>query len=128
MSTSRPLQEADLVPTRRLLLVSAGVILLTIGCLVWVALVMRPFESGRGGVAPFHATPAAEIGGRRATAIEQRLFNEGPGRAELLHVGQRARLDSYGEVDRARGLVRIPIERAMELVASGKASSLEKQP
>ncbi len=36
---------------------------------------------------------------------------------ETLHRGEDAQLNGYGWVDQPQGLVRIPIERAMELVA-----------
>jgi hypothetical protein len=37
-----------------------------------------------------------------------------------LRAAEDARLGSYGWVDRAAGIVHIPIERAMELIAEGK--------
>jgi hypothetical protein len=51
--------------------------------------------------------------------VEQRLFehsNMGPAWREAAH----QRLDSVGWVDRQRGIVHIPIARAMELVERGE--------
>jgi hypothetical protein len=44
---------------------------------------------------------------------------------EKLQSAQLARIERYGWVDRSKGLLRIPIERAMEIVASKGAAALE---
>ncbi len=43
---------------------------------------------------------------------------------EKLQAAQRARLERYGWIDQGKGLLRIPIKRAMEIVASKGASAL----
>ncbi len=48
----------------------------------------------------------------------QQLF-EASVRAQQKREAQRRRLESYGWVDRARGLVHIPIDRAMDLALGG---------
>jgi hypothetical protein len=67
----------------------------------------RPEEQGRRG-APQAATPPRPLAPRLQTAPRQEM-------QEMLRADQ-ARLQSYGWVDRAAGLARIPIERAMELL------------
>jgi len=114
---SRPVQEEDLVPTRGLVLVMAATIVLTLGCLLWVWLVMKPFErASRGSEAPLRAL-RGEVGAASQTPVDQTLFSERQAysAARLRH--QRGVLDSYGYVDKDKGIVRIPIRRAMELVA-----------
>ncbi len=61
-----------------------------------------------------YATGQGKIG-----IVEQRLFehsNMGPAWREAAH----QRLDSVGWVDRQKGIVHIPIARAMELVEKGE--------
>jgi len=43
---------------------------------------------------------------------------------EKLQAAQQARLERYGWIDQSKGLLRIPIARAMEIVASKGASAL----
>lgn len=50
----------------------------------------------------------------RAGEIRTDLFAQ-PGAAKTLRASQRQALQNYGWVDRERGIVRIPIDRAMEL-------------
>jgi hypothetical protein len=114
---SRPVQEEDLVPTGKLVLVMAAMVVLTLGCLLWVWLVMKPFErASRGSEAPLRAL-RGEVGGERQTPVDQTLFSERQAysAARLRH--QRELLESYGYVDKDKGVVRIPIRRAMEIVA-----------
>ena len=44
---------------------------------------------------------------------------------EKLENAQRARLERYGWIDQSKGLLRIPIERAMQIVAAKGPSALE---
>lgn len=53
---------------------------------------------------------------RQIAGINQTLILNDPTGEQLIEQ-QRRELDSYGWVDRKSGLVRIPIERAMQLVA-----------
>lgn len=52
---------------------------------------------------------------RQIAGINQTLILDDPTGEQLVEA-QRRELDSYGWVDREAGLVRIPIERAMQLV------------
>jgi hypothetical protein len=59
-----------------------------------------------------------EIGQSKIGLVEQQLFETATrGRRDL--EARRGRLGTYGWVDRKSGVVRIPIERAMELSAQG---------
>lgn len=64
--------------------------------------------------------PLTSVYGREAprqiAGINQTLILADPTGEQLIEA-QRRELDSYGWVDRDSGLVRIPIERAMQLVA-----------
>lgn len=59
-----------------------------------------------------------ELGQSKIGLVEQELFETSTrGRRDL--EARRGRLGSYGWVDRKNGVVRIPIDRAMELSAQG---------
>jgi len=60
----------------------------------------------------------AELGQSKIGLVEQQIF-ELADRGERQRAAQRARLGSYGWVDRQAGVAHIPIDRAMELVAQG---------
>jgi hypothetical protein len=59
-----------------------------------------------------------ELGQSKIGMVEQQLFDSAT-RGERDRAARRERLGSYGWVDRKAGVVRIPIERAMELSAQG---------
>lgn len=118
---SRPVQEADQVPTRKLVWLMAATVAATFACLLWVWLVMKPFErADRGTGAPLRAI-RGEVGGVNATPVDQTLFSERTAYSAARLDQQRAKLESYGYVDKDKGTVHIPIARAMELVAKGAA-------
>ena len=62
--------------------------------------------------------PLASYGPKEPPA--PRLQTEPRSDLETMRAGEDATLHGYGWVDRGAGRVRIPIERAMELVAGGK--------
>jgi hypothetical protein len=62
--------------------------------------------------------PAPEVGQSKIGLVEQQQF-ELAMRGERAHEAQRARLEGYGWVDRAAGIVHVPIEQAMELTIQG---------
>jgi hypothetical protein len=114
---TRPIQEPDRVPTRRLVAIMAATIVLTLGCLLWVWLVMKPAErADRGTEAPLRAI-RAEVGGPNQTPVDQTVFSERAAYSAARLEAQRQRLGSYGYVDRGQSIVHIPIARAMEIVA-----------
>jgi hypothetical protein len=59
-----------------------------------------------------------EIGQSKIGLVEQQLF-ETATRGKKDQEARRSRLGSYGWVDRKNGIVRMPIDRAMELSAQG---------
>jgi hypothetical protein len=73
-------------------------------------------ESRRAASGPPRIPP--EIGSSKIAMVEQQLF-ERAGRGQRDREARRERLGSYGWVDRRAGIVHLPIERAMELVAGG---------
>ena len=60
----------------------------------------------------------AELGSPKIGLLEQRMF-ENSNQAQSWREGQQRKLGSYGWVDPAQGIVRLPIDRAMELVIEG---------
>jgi hypothetical protein len=70
------------------------------------------------GLRPSGLFPERDLGAPRAiSGVEEEQFRVRYPRPTLRDE-QRAVLESYGWVDRARGIVRIPITRAMEIVAA----------
>src|SRR5262249_5612958 len=100
-------QEPDQIPSRKAIVVGVvSIIAFAIGILASIALLVR-----RGPIKP--PPPAASaIGQREIGIVYQRPFSQPDivSRREP----QKGRLHSYGWVDRKRGIVHIPIERAME--------------
>lgn len=60
----------------------------------------------------------AELGRSKIGMVEQQIFDLAT-RGEQDRARKRERLSSYGWVDRGAGIVHVPIERAMQLVAEG---------
>jgi hypothetical protein len=107
-------QEEDHVPTKRIAIALAATIGLTIACLIWVWAVMKPFEAsavGKPRTPRSQAQPAA-----RSSDVDRTLYSWGGGFAAELLSRKRAELESWGWVDKSAGVVRIPIERAMQLI------------
>jgi len=105
-------QEPDQIPGARLLgLLAAAVTLGALGVLGswWLG-------SGRSvGRSTVRLTPSA-----LAPASLEQTPIEGTKRGLELRARQKEQLSSYSWVDRQAGIVRIPIERAIELRAEGK--------
>jgi hypothetical protein len=111
-----PRERADFHPRATLYTGAAllGALLLIGGLLLW-------FQSS---VVP----PAAERTVRAAPAaspLTEAEFERGALRARL-DAAAHARLSSYGWVDRGRGLVRIPLERALWLEARRRAKGARR--
>jgi hypothetical protein len=60
-----------------------------------------------------------EVGDSKIGLVEQQLFSGGPLRGERDRARKLERLGSYGWVDRSAGVVHVPIQDAMALVARG---------
>lgn len=63
---------------------------------------------------PVGSAPS-RIGQPEVGIVDQRMFAQ-ERRAQELRRAQKERLSSYGWVDRERGVIHLPIERAMELL------------
>ncbi len=109
-------QEEDALPTRRVSMVLAALVLLSLGCILYASLVLRGSEreirAQDAGRIPARAPDqAGPIGPDRHLLSERRRFVD-----EWL-APQRRRLQQWGWVDRERGIVHMPIDKAMEIVA-----------
>jgi hypothetical protein len=63
-----------------------------------------------------------ELGRSKIGLVEQQLF-EVAGRGDQDRTARLERLRTYGWVDRQAGIVRVPIDRAMELVVNGERAA-----
>lgn len=108
-------QEEDLVPRRGVVAFIAAVIVVSAVVLVWMsAVVSASFHALR----PSGIFPEQDLGPRRPVAgIRESLFDE-RGQRPLL-AKQRAVLESWGWIDRDHGIVRVPIEEAMDIIVEG---------
>lgn len=117
-------QEVDRVPGKAVLVVTAGVVLATIiGVLAaYFITARRGAELARVHSPPLYDRPLPQVApsavpGRmpeEVNQIELVLFRDrAPGLEERAR--DQAQLRGYGWVDRSAGLVRIPIDRAMQL-------------
>ena len=110
-------QEVDAVPGRLI-----GLAMLTMLAISAVMIILgvelTNKESAR--IRPGLVFPEKWLGPRRRVArVRQDVFGELRG-APSLDSRARAFLGSYGWVDQAGGIVHIPIERAIDLVAAGR--------
>jgi len=105
--------EEDRISTGKILLV--GIASLVLFFFASMAVVL--YLSFRQGERPPLPIPP-EVGASKIGIVEQQLF-ELSVRGARDHVSRIERLGSYGWVDRPAGIVHLPIERAMELVAKG---------
>ncbi len=108
--------EEDHVPTVRLVTVGIGALVLfflasVTASIVLVAQVKQMLPEGPGPM-------PVDLGKAKIGMVEQSLF-EYATRASDKAAAQRRLLSSYGWVDRKAGVVRIPVDRAMDLVAQG---------
>jgi hypothetical protein len=102
-------QADDVIDSRRILLVGV----LTLAVFAAAIGLLALWLLGRGGLQVPAQAPRV-LGQAEVGLVDQQPF--WTGRAELVRGQQRERLHSYGWVDRSRGLIHIPIDRAMERV------------
>lgn len=109
-------QEPDRPNVAALSWVGLAILLLFGAIVVGVVFLLN----GREAVFAPHGEPPPPPAVRRAEIgmVNQRLFGEQPENAQV-QARAAARLGSYGWVDRDAGLVHLPIDRALELVAKG---------
>jgi hypothetical protein len=112
-----PDQQPDDVRLGISVLLIAGTLGVVLGSVLWARGLLRG-ESPRPAEVGLHepgapvATPSAPIAGVRQTPIDI-------GGGLTWKRSQEKRLDSWGWENREAGLVRLPIERAMDLVLAG---------
>ena len=112
MTTRKFLQEPDRVPTRRLASIGlAGLLVFAVGAL-WATTVQR---SATGSVRSDTAPRPALAGKDEVGMVYQQRFAGSIAAAK--NDEARRRLSSAGWVDRDAGIVRVPIEQAMDIVA-----------
>ncbi|HEX7488748.1 MAG TPA: hypothetical protein VF341_07570 [Anaeromyxobacteraceae bacterium] len=116
-AAAHPPAEEDWVPSRRIVLVGvASLVLFFVGSLA-AGLALRALRRELNPDGP-PALPS-EAGKAKIGMVEQRLFeNANQGSAWRAQAEQRLR--STGWVDRQKGIVHIPIDRAMDLVEKGQ--------
>ena len=108
-------QEDDLVPPWKIVLASLVVLVISAVLVVWAVSANAGHEAV---LRPSGAFPEQWLGPRhRVSLVRQDIFGEHACRS--LDAEQRAVLGSYGWVDQERGLVRIPVDRAMDLLLEG---------
>lgn len=109
-------QEEDRLPAWKILLASATALVVCAVMVVWAVSATRAREDA---FRPSGVFMERWLGPRHEVAqVREDLFGEHRGRSVLGQ--QRAVLESYGWVDRDRGVVRIPIQQAIDLVAEGR--------
>jgi hypothetical protein len=62
-------------------------------------------------------TPIPRLAREREATPQPRLQVDAPNELRQLRAAEQATLDSYGWVDKEAGIVRIPVDRAMEILA-----------
>ncbi|WP_437662741.1 hypothetical protein [Sorangium sp. So ce1182] len=115
-------QEDDLVPWRRILAIAFAVIAIFFILGIWSWMILRDREAelrpaGRSMAAMREGfQPRGVVAG-----VDQRIFQRKAmgeeGFGKMLNRRKHEELSRFGWVDRERGLVQIPIEEAMRLVA-----------
>lgn len=102
-----------------------GLTLLCIGSLVLVAWLYRYFEAQVAGPAP----PPREIAAQGGLPLEPRLQEKPAEDLKQMRAGEDQILGTYGWVDKQKGIVRVPIDRAIDLLAQrGLPSRKETEP
>lgn len=115
MSNSHSRYEQRDVNARFIAIMGIGLLILISVVLVLVSGIFTVF-SERQPVIPATATPQAQF--------QDSLANQW----QTLRATQEAQLNSYDWVDREQGIARIPIERAMDLLAEGVLFTPTPQP
>ncbi len=106
-------QEQDVIPYPRVALALGAILIISAVMVVWAVLAVRAKERE---LRPSGQFPERELGPRREVqAVQQDLFGD-LGLAEILAREQRRELDRYSWVDRDKGVVRVPVDAAMDAV------------
>lgn len=112
----RARQEPDRPDVKALVAVAIGVLLVFGGCVVAIVFLLKAREAA---FLPHGSPPAPlELHQPEIGMVNQRPFGEQPEEAEIRRRAA-VRLTSYGWVDPDAGLVRLPLDRALQLAAQG---------
>jgi hypothetical protein len=111
-------QEEDLVAGKKVALAMGLALAIAAALTVWALSLVRDH---RAELRPSGGFPERSLGPRREVArVRQDVFGEARGRVTSEDARARAALSSFGWVDRERGIVRIPVDLAIDLVAAGR--------
>jgi hypothetical protein len=112
-----PRTEEDHVPTVKLVLIGVVSLVIFFIASVWASRIMTRGEERQ---LPHGPAPAPAFAGKDEVGIvDLDEYGAGRSRGDAKRAEKLRRLQSYGWVDQQKGLVHIPIERAMELTAQG---------
>jgi hypothetical protein len=115
-----PAQEEDRVEVTKLIVIGVvALIVFTVGVLwSWAILrARRPDLRGPGSTAG-----ATQIGRREIGIVDQIPFASRTD-PEVGRAAARRKLNGYGWVDRRRGIIRVPIERAIDHMVGGRGGA-----
>ena len=116
---SKAHQSEDQIDFKKVVAVGLGSLLLFVACTIWAVLILRS-ETGRLKDERGLSAKGAAIGKDEIGIVDQVSF-ESDDRLGRWQKERSDYLNSYGWVDRAHGIVHIPIEQAMSEVAAGRA-------
>ena len=109
-------QEEDQVAAFRVLLAIAVTLVISAIMVIWAVSANAAHEAA---LRPSGAFPERWLGPRHMVArVREDLFGEQRGAS--FNALRRAELESYGWVDQDRGIVRVPIAEAIDLVLAGR--------
>jgi hypothetical protein len=107
-------QEPDRVATSSVIAVVIATVLVVVGAIMISGLLLSVEEARFDSAAPEH--PA--IAPREISGVDQTLIIEAQ-RGRVIFDRQRAELEEYRWIDREHGLIRVPIDVAMDLELEG---------
>jgi len=111
MAEVTPRHERNEIDWRRITLIGAGILaVLGLGAQLGSYTLLRYFSGRVAGPDPARLSEPGEL------PPAPRLQSDPPLELERLRAEEKARLETYGWVNREQGIARIPIERAMDLV------------
>jgi hypothetical protein len=114
-------QRADLPPGYELSDLKPGaIVLFALGLVIAVALavvITSLFIHYRALQHARHEAPVPRLAREREAAPEPRLQIDGQNEVRQMRAAEETALSSYGWVDKDAGIVKIPVKRAMEILA-----------
>jgi hypothetical protein len=104
-------------PVGRLAMLTGLVIVMVVICFVIVSVMMAKFSSKRSEVTRPEGTIIARDTKPLETTVPPHLQMNPHGDLQTFRQREEVELNSYGWINRTAGVVRIPIEQAMDLIA-----------